>query len=481
MTAVADVTVPRPRERALAWLSRYGVALAAVIIAATLRWWLEKMTGPMPPFLTFYPAVLLVAIVSGVGPAIFATIVSALVADYFFIQPIGQFGIRYPGDMLALGIFTGTNVLLSILSARVRTARVRDLLLRRTQASQQLLRLFVENTPAPVAMFDTQMRYLATSNRWLEDYSLRSASIIGRSHYEVFPEIPEGWKQVHRRCLAGVVEKSAEDAFPRADGNTDWIRWEVHPWRTETGAIGGIIIFSENITERKNSEQRLKDLNEELAEQVRMRTAALAEREVMLQEIHHRVKNNLQLISSLMNSQAQNLESRSARAALESCQSRVYTMALIHEALYEYQDYAHVPFSAYARGLAENVFHACDAPASGTTLELVIDEGVSVDVEKAIPCGLILSELITNALKHAFPDSRRGILRVEIHQQPDHRVLICVADNGVGYTPEDAAETSSSMGLALVSTLTRQLGGTLAARSDSGTTVRIEFDPGARM
>jgi PAS domain S-box-containing protein len=117
--------------------------------------------------------------------------------------------------------------------------------------SREQLRLFVEHTPAPIAMFDQQMRYLAHNRRWITDYGLADNDLIGRSHYDVFPEIPERWKEIHKRCLSGAVERYDEDPFPRLDGKLDWIRWEIHPWRNGEGEIGGIIIFSENVTERK--------------------------------------------------------------------------------------------------------------------------------------------------------------------------------------------------------------------------------------
>jgi PAS domain S-box-containing protein len=123
--------------------------------------------------------------------------------------------------------------------------------------SREQLRLFVEHTPAPSAMFDRQMRYLAYNQRWTSDYGLGEQDLIGRSHYDVFPEIPERWRDIHQRCLLGAVEKCDEDPFPRADGTLDWVRWEIHPWRNGKGEIGGIIIFSEKITDRKRTEAEL--------------------------------------------------------------------------------------------------------------------------------------------------------------------------------------------------------------------------------
>lgn len=126
--------------------------------------------------------------------------------------------------------------------------------------SEEKMRLFIEHAPASLAMFDTDMRYLFVSNRWVSDYSLATRNIIGQSHYDIFPEITEQWKLAHRRGMAGEVIRNNEDKFLRADGTVQWLRWEVRPWYDTNGVIGGIVIFSEDITERKQTRQELDNL-----------------------------------------------------------------------------------------------------------------------------------------------------------------------------------------------------------------------------
>ncbi|MGB3265975.1 MAG: PAS domain-containing protein [Microcoleus sp.] len=133
------------------------------------------------------------------------------------------------------------------------------------QQQSSKLRLFVKHSPAGVAMFDRQMCYMLVSDRWLANYGLGTQNIIGRSHYDIFPDLPDRWKQIHQRCLAGAVEMSPEEPFKSADGSIDWVRWEIHPWRTNSGEIGGIIIFSEVITDRKNAELALAEANQQVS------------------------------------------------------------------------------------------------------------------------------------------------------------------------------------------------------------------------
>ncbi len=126
------------------------------------------------------------------------------------------------------------------------------------QRNEQVLRLFVENSPAAIAMFDREMKYIVASHRYLVDYELGEQDLVGRSHYEVFPDIPDRWRDIHRRCLAGAIERAEEDPFPRASGKLDWVHWEIHPWYEINREIGGIILFSEVITERKRAQEALQ-------------------------------------------------------------------------------------------------------------------------------------------------------------------------------------------------------------------------------
>jgi PAS domain S-box-containing protein len=129
---------------------------------------------------------------------------------------------------------------------------------RELKSNEALLREFIKHTPAAIAMLDTQMRYVQASDRFLTDYHLEGQSIIGQCHYDVFPNLPTRWKEAHQRILAGAVERFDEDPYPGPDGGTEWLQWEGLPWRKAGGEIGGLVLFTQVITERKRAEQELR-------------------------------------------------------------------------------------------------------------------------------------------------------------------------------------------------------------------------------
>ncbi|MBD2459517.1 GAF domain-containing protein [Oscillatoria sp. FACHB-1407] len=174
------------------------------------------------------------------------------------------------------------------------------------QESEALLRLFVQYAPVGIIMLDRSMRCVMASQRWIDEYQLGSlSSILGRSHYDLVPETSEQWRQIHQRCLAGAIETCDEDLLIRADGTQQWLRWEVHPWFTGTHEIGGIIIFTEDIGQRKQLELSQQELNQSLERKVTERTDALhtseaqirqqIERETLLREITQRIRQSLDL------------------------------------------------------------------------------------------------------------------------------------------------------------------------------------------
>lgn len=135
---------------------------------------------------------------------------------------------------------------------------------RELRASEERLRFFVEHTPAAIAMLDTDMRYILANKRWLQDYGLEGQDIIGRSHYELFPDLPDRWKDVIRRVLDGAFEEAEEDPWQRGDGSTEWISWKCYPWFKGDGVIGGLVFFTEVVTKRIRERMELEQSREQL-------------------------------------------------------------------------------------------------------------------------------------------------------------------------------------------------------------------------
>jgi two-component sensor histidine kinase len=201
---------------------------------------------------------------------------------------------------------------------------------------------------------------------------------------------------------------------------------------------------------------------------------ALGEKEVLLKEVHHRVKNNLQIISSLLNLQSNQIADQKTRDALRESQNRVRSMALIHEKLYQSSDLAKIDFSEYVKSLAADLFRSYQRGLGKVNLIVEADE-VALELDRAIPCGLILNELITNALKYAFSEGRYGTLRVELRAGPDHEIKLQVADDGVGMPPGFDYRNADSLGIKLVQSLTAQLDGQLQVEQSNGTVFQISF------
>jgi two-component sensor histidine kinase len=219
-------------------------------------------------------------------------------------------------------------------------------------------------------------------------------------------------------------------------------------------------------------EQAQDEITERMQAQERIR-ASLKEKEVLLQEIHHRVKNNLQVISSLLNLQASTIDSQETLEAFRESQNRIRSMALIHEQLYESHDLARIDFGAYVRNLATFLFRSYAADLGQVTLEIEADE-VSLGIHQAVPCGLILNELMSNALKHAFPAGQAGRIRVALGANED-KVTLMLSDSGVGLPTNMDYRTTNSLGLQLVSTLVDQLDGEIALENRNGTSFQLIF------
>jgi len=576
---------------------------------------------------------------------------------------------------------------------------------RALRANEERLRVLIESTPAGVAMLDRDLRYIACSRRWISDYRLEGQDVVGRLHYDVFPEIPERWKEIHRAALAGASQRCDEDRFERADGTVQYLRWAIEPWRDTTGAVGGVIFFTEDITGHKFLEERLKqaqalahvgsweldhvrgtswwsdetrrimglepdapasydlavgvihaddrarvdiefrrslerrsdyeteyrlvtsggklkhiraqvrsffddggkplrsegtiqDVSTEVGARLRLRAVldgvnafvtvcdldgafidvnrapleflqmrredvvgkaiwelpiwpavpgirerirstvaraaagevvqleltvhlggrdatfdamfgplrdaagrveaviasgvdvtdrvaadvalrqSLREKETLLREIHHRVKNNLQVVGGLLHFHAKKARSPEGEATFAELRQRIHAMTLVHELLYKARDVARVDVGEYVRAVVGEL-HRSVGPPRGVRIDVTADD-VRLPVELALPVGMVVCELVTNVLKYAFASDRGGSATVSVRRQDDC-VALSVDDDGVGFPPGLDAAAGGSFGWSLVRTLTKQIDGDLQIGPGPGAHVRVVFPVSASM
>ncbi len=243
-------------------------------------------------------------------------------------------------------------------------------------------------------------------------------------------------------------------------------------------------LFERNIRLQETVNERtkqLEEMNTELTAEIVERKEAenqirqsLQEKEVLLKEVHHRVKNNLQIITSLLNLQAVEITDPDTKEMFRDSMGRVKSMAIIHERLYQTDNLAEVALAEYIDSLTR--FLAGTVSGNSGRISIVQDvEDVALPIDMAVPCGLIVNELVTNSLKHAFPDERKGEVRISCRCMEEGVVTLSVRDNGVGLPDDLHPENLKSLGMRLVHNLTDQLGGTLVFGNDGGAVFSIQF------
>lgn len=297
------------------------------------------------------------------------------------------------------------------------------------QEVNQQISLFVKHTPAAVAMFDNELNYMVASNRWYTDYGLTGREIIGKNHYDVFPEIrkmPE-WKAIHIRCLQGAVERKEDDFFTSADGSANWLKWEIHPWKKDNGTIGGIIMFTEVVTERKLAEQKLKQLNEQL-------TASNQELEKFAYVASHDLQEPLRMVSSFLHLLQKKYKSEldeTANRYIHFAVDGADRMKLLIADLLNFSrvgtsaaDFSEVPLNEIMQQIIQ-VFHSgiINAKAKIDFDSLPTVKGNATQLLQ------LFQNLIGNALKYKGPNQPTIIIGFS---QTRTEWTFFVADNGIG-------------------------------------------------
>jgi PAS domain S-box-containing protein len=475
-----------------------------------------------------------------------------------------------------------------IQGTRIRISIIRDITERKAVEadlahSHDLMRYIIEHNRSGVAVHDRDLKYIYVSRRYLQDYKVKEQDVIGKHHYEVFPDLPQKWRDVHQKALAGEVSSAEEDPFVREDGTVEWTRWECRPWHEVDGTIGGIIIYTEVINERKRTEQRLRESESLLSQSqeiahlgswsldrrnnkaswsdelyrifglepqeieatfesfmdavhpedrgevaaaysssmregwsdfemehriVRKRSGevrhvqgkcvhareeddevvrsvgmvqdvterhhsmlalrnSLEEKVSLLKEVHHRVKNNLQIVASLLSLQSSRIHDPPVLKVLQDTKNRIRSMALLHEVLYRSENLSRIDFAVYSQELCGYLRLALGSSIPQVRLENRIGR-IRLPLDQSVPCGLIINELVSNALKHGFPDGGPGTVSLDLVPDGKGMLILAVWDDGTGLPPGLEPSMASTLGLRLVSRLASQLNGQFLVRQDCG-------------
>jgi len=345
--------------------------------------------------------------------------------------------------------------------------RVRKLLEERVEVkTKQLTEKTIELEKLSLVASKTGNAVLVTDASgkidWVNDAFVKmtgnSHDIIGKnvSEINVYHNVEEAISEaVHKRRSKIFESNIHTDRHPDL-----WISSTLTPIFDERNNLKELVFVDTNITSSKILENQIK--------------ASLHEKDVLLKEIHHRVKNNLQIIISLMNLQSGYIKDEQTLKAVKDGQSRVRSMALVHEKFYQADELTEINFADYVEKLCQFLFQSYGDKSDRIRLVVEADR-VAFDMDTAMPCGLLINEIVSNSLKYAFHGDREGEIKIELKRLPDHRIMMSISDDGVGLADDFDIQQSESLGLQLITALTSQLDGELDFSREKGTKFSITF------
>ncbi|MFP4642602.1 MAG: histidine kinase N-terminal 7TM domain-containing protein [Dehalococcoidia bacterium] len=327
------------------------------------------------------------------------------------------------------------------------------------EALQQYKRA-IECSTDMITAVDRDCRYIFANRAFLEYHRMNQNDVVGHTVEEVVgKETFESTVKEHVvRCLNGEnVHYEMRYEFPEM--GTRYLEVLYYPLDMKGPKATGAVAMIRDITERKQAEQQIRH--------------ALEEKETLLREIHHRVKNNLQIVSSLLRRQGRQVQDDTLKQTLKESENRVLSMSLIHEKLYHSEDLANINFQEFIRTISRSLVRSFGT--ANVTLKPDIED-IQLPVDTAIPCGMIVNELVSNALKYAFPEGQEGEVEIALHRIGDSEVELMVRDNGVGMPEDIDIRNTDTLGMDLVVMLAeKQLDGKLELDKSEGTEFRIRF------
>lgn len=328
------------------------------------------------------------------------------------------------------------------------------------QATQKRFQSILDNCPAAIYVFDTAEKHVLVNRFYEQKSGYTNAELRGKSHFDIWPnELATEVSATLRQVISSGKPMEIEETIPHGDGFIYAVTLRF-PLLDDRGVPDAVCSISTDITDRRIAEMKLE--------------ASLKEKELLLQEIHHRVKNNLQVVASLLNLQQRTIQDPAVAQLFEDSRNRVYTMAAVHEKLYQSKSLDRINLGDYLRDLVNGLIQSYNVNSNYIQFEINTDL-INVNIETAIPCGLIVNELVTNIVKHAFPDRRQGKVLVECLATSDGSIQLKVCDNGVGIPAHIDLSRASSLGLRIIGQLSRQLKGKMKIEATEGTCFALKF------
>jgi PAS domain S-box-containing protein len=489
--------IPRLRRWYCETLSPvFGYSTAVLLAAAPQIVRIPLHPATLMPFITYVPFVVASAALGGFGPGMLTTGICLLESLYFAAEPLGSFKMGDPRLWGGLGALAGIGLVASTLFESLKRAwrsnaaaaaadgatkglvRAQDIT-ERKQTEAELARQRDElRRQAELIYFSRDAIITADANRVIRGWNRGAEELYGWTEAETVGNVMHLFLRTSSvvspaqidECLARDERWEGELEHSRRDGQRILVDSRQVLLRDAAGTDVRIMEIDRDITQRRRAEDALK-------RSVRQLESALAEKTVLLKEIHHRVKNNLAVTASLLSMTADG-SGPETRLALEESQQRVHSIALVHEYLYDNDRLDHINFGEYARDLVQGVYSAFGGAHKRIGLDLELDP-IELGIERAVPCALILNELVSNAFKYAFADGRTGRILVSFRQPEPGCCELAVEDDGVGLPDGALGGQSKSLGLRIVGILTNQLDGSVEQKARSGTRIVLRFPAAA--
>jgi PAS domain S-box-containing protein len=326
-----------------------------------------------------------------------------------------------------------------------------------------LMSTFMDNIPDAIYFKDSESKFLRVNKAQAERMGLKNSyEAIGKSDFEFFDKSDAKITRDEENEVmnSGNVSTKEKERKNLVDGKTEWRLSTKLPLRNSDGLIFGTFGISRDITELKQAENKIKQ--------------DLHEKEILLTEIHHRVKNNLQVVSSLLHLQSQRFDDLQMGLSFQVAIKRIHSMALVHEKLYQSKDFSQINFSEYIELLGRDLVQTYTMDDKKIQMEYNLKD-TFLGIDSAIPCGLLVNELVSNALKHAFPGDRDGKIYISFLRLEDESYQLIVRDDGIGIPDNINFDSTETLGMHLIDMLAKQIEGNVDLERKDGSTFTVSF------